>query len=50
MSKVIDRNDIEMLVRRHLQDLGMDSEAIPKKEYIVAANWKMNMTDKETRK
>ena len=32
MSKVIDRNDIEMLVRRHLQDLGMDSEAIPKKE------------------
>ena len=33
MSKVIDRNDIEMLVRRHLQDLGMDSEAIPEDEY-----------------
>lgn len=50
MSKVIDRNDIELLVRRHLQDLGMDSGAVSKKEYIVAANWKMNMTDKETRK
>ncbi len=50
MSKVIDRNDIELLVRRHLQDLGMDTGAARKKEYIVAANWKMNMTDKETRK
>lgn len=50
MSKVIDRTDIEMLVRRHLQELGVDSGSGKKREYIVAANWKMNMSEKETRK
>lgn len=50
MSKVIDRNDIEMLVRRHLQELGVDSGFGKKREYIVAANWKMNMSEKETKK
>lgn len=50
MSKVIDRNDIEMLVRRHLQEMGVDAGAPSKREYIVAANWKMNMTEKETKK
>lgn len=46
----MDRIDIEMLVRRHLQEMGADSGSSGKKEYIVAANWKMNMTEKETRK
>ncbi|MCI9076080.1 MAG: triosephosphate isomerase [Dorea sp.] len=50
MSKVIDRIDIEMLVRQHLQELGLDGGSAKKKEYIVAANWKMNMTEKETRR
>ncbi len=46
----MDKIDIEMLVRRHLQELGVGVGSSEKKEYIVAANWKMNMTEKETRK
>lgn len=46
----MDKIDIEMLVRRHLQELGVGAGSSEKKEYIVAANWKMNMTEKETRK
>ena len=34
MSKVIDRIDIEMLVRQHLQELGLDGGSAKKKEYI----------------
>lgn len=49
-SDELDRIDIEMLVRRHLQELGVDRDAVKKREYIVAANWKMNMTEKETKK
>lgn len=49
-SDKLDKIDIEMLVRRHLQELGVGAGSSEKKEYIVAANWKMNMTEKETRK
>lgn len=42
----MERVEIERLVRKHLEKkLGMSTG----KEYIVAGNWKMNMTDKETK-
>ncbi|MCF2555413.1 triose-phosphate isomerase [Faecalicatena contorta] len=44
----MDKKDIEILVRRRIQELGLDMAG--KKEYIIAANWKMNMSEKETKK
>ena len=42
----MERVEIERLVRKHLEKkLGMST----RKEYIVAGNWKMNMSDKETK-
>ena len=46
----MDKRDIEMLVRRRVQELGLDKNPGVKKEYIIAANWKMNMSEKETKK
>ena len=51
MNKVLDKNEIEMLVRRYLKETGVSlTKRAAKREYIVAANWKMNMTEKETKK
>ena len=42
----MERVEIERLVRKHLEKkLGMST----RKEYIVAGNWKMNMSGKETK-
>lgn len=46
----MDKKDIEILVRRRFQELGLDVSGDRKKEYIIAANWKMNMSEKETRR
>ena len=46
----MDKRDIEMLVRRRVQELGLDMNPGVKKEYIIAANWKMNMSEKETKR
>lgn len=42
----MERREIEQLVRMHM---GQKLEAEGKREYIIAANWKMNMSAKETR-
>lgn len=42
----MERREIEQLVRAHM---GQKLEAEGKRAYIVAANWKMNMSAKETR-
>ena len=46
----MDKKDIEILVRRRIQEMGLELNADRKKEYIIAANWKMNMSEKETRR
>lgn len=42
----MERREIEQLVRTHMEQ---KLEAEGKREYIIAANWKMNMSAKETR-
>ncbi len=42
----MERREIEQLVRTHMKQ---KLEAEGKREYIIAANWKMNMSAKETR-
>ena len=46
----MDKKDIEILVRRRIQEMGLELNEDRKKEYIIAANWKMNMSEKETRR
>lgn len=41
---MVSREEIEKMVRAHLMEKGISSG----RHYIVAANWKMNMTRKET--
>lgn len=42
---MVDRREIEDLVRKHVEE---ELRSADYKEYIVAANWKMNMSAKET--
>ncbi|MCI9226418.1 MAG: triose-phosphate isomerase [Dorea sp.] len=43
----MEKKEIESLVRKHIESKFSDRE---RKEYIVAANWKMNMSAKEIRR
>lgn len=43
---MVERKEIEELVRKRMKE---KYQAAGKKEYIVAANWKMNLSEKETK-
>ena len=44
---MVEKREIESLVRKHIESKFSSRK---QKEYIVAANWKMNMSSKETRR
>lgn len=47
----MERQEIENLVRKHMEaKFGVSAACKGKRSYIVAANWKMNMSARETRK